>query len=162
MNGKRSKTTANASSEVDAVPVICDFDSHSVRFVITPVGEASNAAHSHPDEDAKTQTQGLASELGRFRHAGKCYAIQVDNGQRSSADESPADLTTILTARELQIASLISLGFLNKQIAGRLEISEHTVSSYLNRIFSKLRLRTRAAVAARYAAWTSSHRAPDQ
>jgi DNA-binding NarL/FixJ family response regulator len=55
----------------------------------------------------------------------------------------------LLTARELQIATLVADGLINKQIADRLGISDWTVSTHLRRIFVKLRVETRAAMVCR-------------
>jgi DNA-binding NarL/FixJ family response regulator len=57
----------------------------------------------------------------------------------------------MLTARELQVAALVSSGQLNKQIAMRLRISEYTVSTHIRRIFSKLGIRCRSSLASWYA-----------
>ena len=46
----------------------------------------------------------------------------------------------------MQIAMLVTLGKGTKQIAGHLRISEHTVQSYMKRIFFKLHVSTRAAM----------------
>jgi DNA-binding CsgD family transcriptional regulator len=53
-----------------------------------------------------------------------------------------------LSERETQIAVLVSRGKGTKQIAGHLFISEHTVRSYMRRIFAKLRVSTRPAMVA--------------
>jgi DNA-binding CsgD family transcriptional regulator len=53
-----------------------------------------------------------------------------------------------LSERETQIALLVSHGKGTKQIAGHLLISEHTVRSYMRRIFSKLHVSTRPAMVA--------------
>jgi DNA-binding CsgD family transcriptional regulator len=60
-------------------------------------------------------------------------------------------LTEILTARELQIASLVALGRLNKQIAAQLHISEWTVATHVRRVFCKLGVSTRAGMVYRCA-----------
>jgi DNA-binding NarL/FixJ family response regulator len=51
-----------------------------------------------------------------------------------------------LTPRETQIARLVADGFVNKEIATKLEISEWTVSTHMRRIFAKLGVETRAAM----------------
>lgn len=51
-----------------------------------------------------------------------------------------------MTQRELQIATLVALGYSNKQIANRLKISEWTISTHLRRIFIKLGVTSRAAM----------------
>jgi NarL family two-component system response regulator YdfI len=48
------------------------------------------------------------------------------------------DLVEGLTVRELEIMQLLALGLTNKQIAGKLRISAHTVKFHVSTIFSKL------------------------
>ncbi len=48
------------------------------------------------------------------------------------------DLVEPLTGREVEILQLLALGLTNKQIAGRLGISAHTVKFHVSTIFSKL------------------------
>lgn len=61
-----------------------------------------------------------------------------------------SDLRTLLTNREMQIVQLICLGYLTKQVADRLHLSEFTVRSYLKTIYCKLGVRSRAAMVFRY------------
>jgi predicted ATPase/DNA-binding CsgD family transcriptional regulator len=58
----------------------------------------------------------------------------------------PAD---VLTARQLQIASLVSEGLSNRQIAERLVISKRTVDAHLEHIFAKLGVTSRVQIATR-------------
>lgn len=57
-------------------------------------------------------------------------------------------LWEMLSERETQTALLVSHGKGTKQIAAHLRISEHTVRTYMRRIFSKLRVSTRPAMVA--------------
>ena len=50
-----------------------------------------------------------------------------------------------LTSRELEVLTLIGLGKTNGEIAAELFVSEGTVKTHINHLFSKLRLRDRAA-----------------
>jgi DNA-binding CsgD family transcriptional regulator len=68
--------------------------------------------------------------------------------------------TDLLTARELQIAVLVAQGFHGSAIGRRLGISSFTVSTHLRRIYSKLAIRSRAALAARLAGTVALHRRP--
>jgi DNA-binding CsgD family transcriptional regulator len=48
-----------------------------------------------------------------------------------------------ITPRELEILSLIAAGFSNREIAGRLFVSENTVKTHSSRLFDKLGARRR-------------------
>jgi NarL family two-component system response regulator YdfI len=56
----------------------------------------------------------------------------------SISKDGNADLVEPLTGREVEILQLLALGLTNKQIAGRLGISAHTVKFHVSTIFSKL------------------------
>lgn len=90
-----------------------------------------------------------SSEVGRFKVNDQwCAIVKVD----SDSDAIELDLATLLTERELQIATLVASGRANKQIAHQLHISEWTVSTHLRRIFIKLGVDSRAAMVYRCAA----------
>ena len=62
------------------------------------------------------------------------------------------DAFTSLTRRERQVAELVAQGRSNKEIVGRLVISQRTVESHVEHILSKLGVTNRAQVAAWMAA----------
>jgi DNA-binding CsgD family transcriptional regulator len=64
----------------------------------------------------------------------------------------------LLTARELQIAVLKSQGSADKAIGRRLGISTQTVSTHLRRVYCKLGISRRSALAARLAGTVALHR----
>ena len=57
---------------------------------------------------------------------------------------SPSGAPDGLTTRETEVLSLIAEGLSNSEIAERLVVSEGTVKSHINRIFSKINARDRA------------------
>jgi DNA-binding NarL/FixJ family response regulator len=59
----------------------------------------------------------------------------------------PSPIASVLTAREAEIANLISRGLRNKEIARELHLTEGTVKMHLHHIYEKLRLRGRMQLA---------------
>lgn len=68
----------------------------------------------------------------------------VPRGPRPTTRENPAGLT----ARELEVLTLLPEGLRNAQIAERLVVSEKTVDHHVSAILRKLDVRTRGAAAA--------------
>jgi DNA-binding NarL/FixJ family response regulator len=60
--------------------------------------------------------------------------------------------STRLSVREEQILLLLSQGYSNKMIAGKLELSIDTVCSHLKHVFSKMHVRSRTEAVVRYMA----------
>jgi DNA-binding CsgD family transcriptional regulator len=80
--------------------------------------------------------------------AGRHYRlVPIDVSEEIGA--TPPSAAELLTPRELQIVALVAEGYVNKQIADVLRISEWTVSTHLRRIFAKLGVDTRAAMVSR-------------
>jgi DNA-binding CsgD family transcriptional regulator len=50
---------------------------------------------------------------------------------------TPRVESVLLSDREAEILKLLVAGMLKKQIAGRLELSIHTVGTYIRRIYEK-------------------------
>jgi len=74
-----------------------------------------------------------------------------DPGLRRDPGRPPAALTEELTPREVEVLELLAAGLSNKDIAGQLGISEHTVKFHISAIFGKLDAHTRTEAAARAA-----------
>ncbi|HEU5472975.1 MAG TPA: LuxR C-terminal-related transcriptional regulator [Actinophytocola sp.] len=69
--------------------------------------------------------------------------------QLSRRGRTPHRTDDVLTSRERQVADLVAAGLSNQEIAERLFVSHRTVESHLSRIFPKLDVRSRTALARR-------------
>jgi len=56
----------------------------------------------------------------------------------------------LLSKREKQVFELVSNGYLNKEIAYKLKITEHTVKNHVSTIMSKMYVRNRTELAIYY------------
>ena len=59
--------------------------------------------------------------------------------------------TPSLTARQREVAALVSDGLTNREIAGRLHITERSAESHVERICDRMGFRSRSQIAAWYA-----------
>lgn len=99
----------------------------------------------------------LAEALERYRQAGaeawagrvraRQRALGVHHGQRGPR-RRPAGGWESLTATERSVSLLVAEGLTNGAVARRLYISPHTVNSHLRRVFTKLEVSNRVALAA--------------
>ena len=77
------------------------------------------------------------------------YAEELSNLAQKPRKEA-ATFTGLLTSRETEILNYIAQGYLNKQIAAELDISESTIKNHVTSILTKLQAndRTEAVVVA--------------
>lgn len=75
----------------------------------------------------------------------------------SSARKVEATIPSVLTPRETEILTYIARGYMNKQVAHKLGVSEHTIKNHLSSILHKLEVndRTQAVVLAIQNNWIS-------
>lgn len=76
----------------------------------------------------------------------------------SSGKKAEVPIPSLLTLRETEILDHIARGYINKQVARKLGISEQTVKNHLSSILRKLEVndRTQAVVLAMHNGWISS------
>ena len=86
---------------------------------------------------ALREADAAAQELRRLGRRGPRRIRSVSRGTGTGA----------LSARELEVATLVAAGQRNRDVAAALFLSEKTVESHLARIYDKLGVRSRAGLA---------------
>ena len=91
------------------------------------------------DQEA-TQTELIASLQALNEGLSVTNPVWLNQMVKSASinQDGNDDPVEALTGREVEILQLLALGLTNKQIAGRLRISAHTVKFHVSTIFSKL------------------------
>jgi DNA-binding CsgD family transcriptional regulator len=103
------------------------------------IGQACGALGDH---DAAALELEAAHDA--FRRLGAAPDVARLDALVSASDSN----THGLTRRELEVLRLVAAGNSNREIAGRLVISEHTVARHLQNIFAKLDVSSRTAASA--------------
>ena len=80
--------------------------------------------------------------------------IWIDNGSvkallNDAGNISQKGRISHITGREQEIIECVCQGLSNKEIAGRLALSSHTIKAHLNRIFRKLNITSRSKLMTR-------------
>src|SRR5215510_14786397 len=89
-----------------------------------------------------------AEQIVRSIEAASAGLITFDSFLISES-ESPNELSEELTSRETEVLGLLAEGFGNREIANRLEISEHTIKFHIRSILGKLGASTRTEAVTR-------------
>ncbi|HVS07154.1 MAG TPA: LuxR C-terminal-related transcriptional regulator [Candidatus Dormibacteraeota bacterium] len=128
------------------------------QSVATPLLAQFQAQHERSASSAKEQLGerafAAAFELGRAFPVDEAVAYAL--GRKNSDEPQPAAIPEApiqLTNREQEIARLVAEGLTNKQIAGKLVISERTAESHIVNILNKLGFNSRTQIAS----WASAH-----
>jgi DNA-binding CsgD family transcriptional regulator len=138
------KCPAHGDGTPDCIPVqLGDRTCWAIRSFNGSMAGHDGAARSS-DEIGRRRVSGW------LRIADESYVLVSETNDAIGADGFRDDTNAweILSERETQIAVLVARGKGTKQIASHLHISEHTVRSYMRRMFSKLRVSTRPAMVA--------------
>ncbi len=140
MHGQTHKTRPSESpSHTKLTQIISEFQTDSHRYFVVLL---SRDPDEHGEMNLLPSLQAYC-EINRFEIQGHvCAVLEVTNPPQAVIP----DVVKVLTSRELQITTLVALGWPNKKIAIQLHISEWTVSTHLRRIFAKLGVDSRAAM----------------
>lgn len=124
------------------------------RIVILTVSDAKNDIFSLIDAGADgyllkdTEPDTLLAQLKQIAHGEVILSDSIKNLliERHST-QNPLDS---LTDREMDVLQLIATGLSNKQIAGKLFISEETVKVHIRNLLRKLNVHSRVAATVLY------------
>jgi two-component system, NarL family, nitrate/nitrite response regulator NarL len=100
---------------------------------------ASGIFLKHDSPATLTQAIRLVASGGTWLNSRLLQGLARKAGRQDEANPRPA-----LTAREQQVLEGIFEGLTNKEIAGRLNVSESAVKATLQQLFEKLNVRTRS------------------
>jgi NarL family two-component system response regulator YdfI len=130
-----------APAGTGSVALIDDPDPEWVRSALK---ESVNAVISRDADAEDIQLALQAAEAGFVLiHPTSIRSLFSESPLGYSNDIGAAGLVEDLTAREAEVLRLVSTGLGNKEIAGRLSISEHTVKFHISSILSKMRAGSR-------------------
>lgn len=125
---------------------------HEDRSYVKQALEAGVRGYVLKRSAAENLVQAIRGVVVGGLYVDPAIATRMFEGKPSRAGRSPATVNMPdLTGREAEVLKFSALGFTNKEIAGRLDVSTKTVETHKARGFEKLDLKTRAELV-RYAA----------
>jgi DNA-binding NarL/FixJ family response regulator len=140
---------------IDAIPALREAAPTAAVVVLTVHDEpdrlfAAIRAGAHGYLVKNVRSRELVAQLRGLAHGeaaiDRRLATQIlDEFRRQPVPSAPP---VDLTPRELEVLDLVATRLANKEIAKRLNISEHTVKNHLKSILAKLHLRNRREAAA--------------
>jgi DNA-binding NarL/FixJ family response regulator len=128
------------------VLALTTFDDEEVLAGMLRAGAAGFVLKGVPAEDLQRAVRTVAEGGAWLDPAVTARVLAIYRSAVPPA-ASAADLATLdaLTSREREVLALIGRGKTNGEIAAELFVSEGTVKTHVNHVFTKLRLRDRAA-----------------
>ena len=155
---KSSPSKETVQSCLTVPSLVREFKIRNYHYSILCLGGVSNEIQIEQSLQKITCNCNIPNfiEIDRFEINGQLYIILETESVEAKQD---CEIPKLLTERELQIATLVAFGKVNKQIAAQLHISEWTVATYLRRIFAKLSVDSRAAMVYRCASLIRSFQA---
>jgi len=140
------QATTRLRQRADSPPVLAltTFDDDEALAGMLRAGAAGFVLKGVPAEDLQRAVQVVAGGGAWLDPAVTARVLAIYRSAPAAAAARDPDLDA-LTARELEVLALIGRGRTNGEIAAELFVSEGTVKTHVNHLFTKLRLRDRAA-----------------
>ena len=104
-------------------------------------GDAAAAVRQFTEATQGYQAAGAAADMARVRR--RLRALGVRHRHWAPSGEKPSTGWGSLTEAEHAAAELVAQGLSNREVAGRMYVSAHTVAFYLRQIFRKLDIGSR-------------------
>ncbi len=124
--------TARAEAGANVMPFVAPLFTKARQSAIAALGAAKFAAEF---------------EAGKRMSRDSATRLALGQPTLDAASASPAAGAELLGRREAEVARLVAEGLTNRQIGGRLFISERTVDSHVRSIMNKLGFSSRAQIA---------------
>ena len=143
VDGVRATQTLRADPSSPPVLVLTTFDDDEVLAAALRAGASGFLLKGVPADDLQRAVRTVA-EGGAWLDPAVTGRVLTTYRSAPTLGPAPGVLSE-LTTREREVLAMIGQGMTNAEIADQLFIGEGTVKSHVNRIFSKLHLRDRAA-----------------
>jgi DNA-binding NarL/FixJ family response regulator len=138
--------TRELRQQAGAPPVLAltTFDDDEVLAGMLRAGATGFVLKGVPAEDLQRAVR-VVAEGGAWLDPAVTARVLATYRSAPTAAAAPSPELQTLTAREREVLTLIGQGRTNAEIAAALVVSEGTVKTHVNHVFTKLRLRDRAA-----------------
>jgi DNA-binding NarL/FixJ family response regulator len=152
VDGVQATRELRRSDESPPVLALTTFDDEEVLAGMLRAGAAGFVLKGVPADDLQRAVRAVAeggawldpTVTARVLAIYRSAAPSAAGGAGPAARAAQADLDA-LTGREREVLALIGRGKTNGEIAAELFVGEGTVKTHINHVFTKLRLRDRAA-----------------
>ena len=140
------QATLRLSQREGSPPVLAltTFDDDQALAGMLRAGASGFVLKGVPAEDLQRAVRAVAGGGAWLDPAVTARVLAIYRSAPAAAGGRDPDLDA-LTAREVEVLALIGRGKTNGEIAAELFVSEGTVKTHVNHLFTKLRLRDRAA-----------------
>jgi DNA-binding NarL/FixJ family response regulator len=140
------QATTRLRQRADSPPVLAltTFDDDEALAGMLRAGASGFVLKGVPAEDLQRAVRAVAGGGAWLDPAVTSRVLAIYRSAPAAAGGRDPALDA-LTARELEVLALIGRGRTNGEIAAELFVSEGTVKTHVNHLFTKLRLRDRAA-----------------
>ena len=143
VDGVRATRELRSRDHSPPVLALTTFDDEEVLAGMLRAGAAGFVLKGVPAEDLQRAVRAVAGGSAWLDPAVTARVLAIYRSAPPAAVASAS--LDALTGREREVLSLIGRGKTNGEIAAELFVSEGTVKTHINHVFTKLRLRDRAA-----------------